>query len=804
VSRSLHWLATLFLALCLVAPRVQAAAWTGRALPGDARGEAPHSSKESARTDETGWRVSGLDGPPAWFWPELPGTDVTYRAALAVPQNHQLHGLLVGVTGERSDSASVTLLTLTVRDDGGSVLLDSAQVYLRGWGGLDTLWLHSPLDLAGTDSVRVDLLRAQPWSPVWITADDDCLPGNRSWIRVPALGPEFQPLERDLNIRLLTRALELDLDAPEIWAPAELRCHATRLSLPLRVRVREDTTLDSVWVSGAGLSGGALGLTRLGRSAADAAWEEWRGALPAATLLAAGGPVELLVHARDLAGNEAIEPISLIADASLSWSTTAAREDQSWQPGWPVAVGSVLAVPVELSLAAQAHGLSAVVATGIRLRLRGQDHDPAAPDSLLLRLVQSGSDGLPLLDTTWVELADSLRIGWTGACPGELTANFSLYQPGLGQGSRVWLLLDYAHVSQAVNPTAPLLEWFAPDETAEALDVGACSWSWVPLEQRWSRIPTGRLRVDALLESLGCDRGLPFVADFDATYPDLACWTRTDLGTASDPGWQSTAEAEANGAEGRCFFPDPEGAGIPGGLVVDPSNVTSGELLFINSDSQPAGALRDSLFSPWLTFQSGAVLSFSSIFGGTTTDVTNVLVQRRTDNQPAPWSIIATADDLQDTLTVFICEIRHNRWVNVSRTLAEAGEAGELRLAFAYSGSGGVSNGWALDSIRVDPAPPLAGPFDGPQVKSAELGRIHPNPFNPEAVIPFRLLRSGALRLEVFNLAGQRVAVLLDEPFRRAGEYRAVFRPGELASGVYLARLEAAGAVDVRRLVYLK
>ena len=142
--------------------------------------------------------------------------------------------------------------------------------------------------------------------------------------------------------------------------------------------------------------------------------------------------------------------------------------------------------------------------------------------------------------------------------------------------------------------------------------------------------------------------------------------------------------------------------------------------------------------------------------------------------------------------------------MNLRRTLAQANEAGELRIAFAYSGLGGTSNGWAIDSIRVDPAAPAAGSFDGPAVKTAELGRIHPNPFNPETVIPFRLRQSGPVRLEVYNVAGQRVATLLDEPHRRAGEYRAVFRPGALASGLYLARLEAAGAVDTRRVVYLK
>ena len=85
------------------------------------------------------------------------------------------------------------------------------------------------------------------------------------------------------------------------------------------------------------------------------------------------------------------------------------------------------------------------------------------------------------------------------------------------------------------------------------------------------------------------------------------------------------------------------------------------------------------------------------------------------------------------------------------------------------------------------------------------LGQNYPNPFNPATIIPYQLPTTVPVRLEVFNLLGQRVATLVDEE-RPAGfhtaQWDATNAAGQaVAAGVYLYRLTAGGQHYTRRMV---
>ena len=83
-----------------------------------------------------------------------------------------------------------------------------------------------------------------------------------------------------------------------------------------------------------------------------------------------------------------------------------------------------------------------------------------------------------------------------------------------------------------------------------------------------------------------------------------------------------------------------------------------------------------------------------------------------------------------------------------------------------------------------------------------------PNPFNNSTWVPYRLAAPGPVRLEIHNMLGQRVRLLVDE-FQAAGSHRVHWDARDqggvpVAAGVYLARLAHPEGVHSRRLLYLE
>ena len=101
---------------------------------------------------------------------------------------------------------------------------------------------------------------------------------------------------------------------------------------------------------------------------------------------------------------------------------------------------------------------------------------------------------------------------------------------------------------------------------------------------------------------------------------------------------------------------------------------------------------------------------------------------------------------------------------------------------------------------------PLAA-LSGVLPERFELGANYPNPFNPSTMIPYQLPAPMHVRLEVFNILGQRVATLVDgeQPagFHTAS-WDATDAAGEaVAAGVYLYRLSGAGVQLTRSMLLI-
>jgi aminopeptidase N len=79
----------------------------------------------------------------------------------------------------------------------------------------------------------------------------------------------------------------------------------------------------------------------------------------------------------------------------------------------------------------------------------------------------------------------------------------------------------------------------------------------------------------------------------------------------------------------------------------------------------------------------------------------------------------------------------------------------------------------------------------------------YPNPFNPETTIQYNLPQSIHVKIEVFNLLGQKIKTILDAN-RNAGNHQIQFNAEGIASGVYFYKLEAGNYISIRKLIFIK
>lgn len=118
--------------------------------------------------------------------------------------------------------------------------------------------------------------------------------------------------------------------------------------------------------------------------------------------------------------------------------------------------------------------------------------------------------------------------------------------------------------------------------------------------------------------------------------------------------------------------------------------------------------------------------------------------------------------------------------------------------AYAYAGLGPINVYFNQENL-----PATAVKTDGPLPLEYGLDQNYPNPFNPETFIGFRVAQAGPVKLQVFDLLGREVAVLVNEQ-KDAGGYQVRFDASGLPSGVYLYRLTAGTYVDAKKLVLVR
>ena len=97
------------------------------------------------------------------------------------------------------------------------------------------------------------------------------------------------------------------------------------------------------------------------------------------------------------------------------------------------------------------------------------------------------------------------------------------------------------------------------------------------------------------------------------------------------------------------------------------------------------------------------------------------------------------------------------------------------------------------DAIEVDMDSPV----------KYELSQNFPNPFNPTTSIQFSLPETGKVKLAVYNVLGEQVAVLVNKNME-AGFHNARFDASKLNSGIYIYKLEVNNFTQIRKMMLVK
>jgi len=108
----------------------------------------------------------------------------------------------------------------------------------------------------------------------------------------------------------------------------------------------------------------------------------------------------------------------------------------------------------------------------------------------------------------------------------------------------------------------------------------------------------------------------------------------------------------------------------------------------------------------------------------------------------------------------------------------------------------GTVDKWTYDATSVEEEVEVATTF--------ELKQNYPNPFNPTTVIPFTLDKNVNVTLKVYNMLGQEVATLVNNKMTAAGYHNVNFDASNLATGMYVYRLQAGEVNQTRRMMLVK
>ena len=92
------------------------------------------------------------------------------------------------------------------------------------------------------------------------------------------------------------------------------------------------------------------------------------------------------------------------------------------------------------------------------------------------------------------------------------------------------------------------------------------------------------------------------------------------------------------------------------------------------------------------------------------------------------------------------------------------------------------------------------------KVSNFSLKQNYPNPFNSSTKISYTLPEESKVKVEIYNLLGQKLAILVDKN-ENTGNHNIVWNANNFPTGTYLCKIKAEGVnlfEKVQKLILLK
>jgi len=130
---------------------------------------------------------------------------------------------------------------------------------------------------------------------------------------------------------------------------------------------------------------------------------------------------------------------------------------------------------------------------------------------------------------------------------------------------------------------------------------------------------------------------------------------------------------------------------------------------------------------------------------------------------------------------------------NETRLLVISPETDEL---FSFTGEFEITEVIIANSqYEVSVNLPLAASFN--------LSDAYPNPFNPTTTMTLTMPMAGKIKVEVYNLLGQSVAILASG-YKDAGTYNLTWDATDVSSGMYFVKAQGDGFTKTQKLMLIK